>query len=111
LLTQRGYEEAGRWEGGFLLDHESGTYLTLVQVAVKHAQRGYHRSAIGLNHLAFSVPDKRTVDTLYDFCRANGVTVLYEDRHPFANGGTEYYALFVEDPDRIKVEFVAASTA
>lgn len=76
-----------------------------------YTDRGYHRSGIGLNHLAFSVPDKKTVDTLYDFCRANGVTVLYEDRHPFANGGAEYYALFVEDPDRIKVEFVAASVA
>ncbi len=111
LLTQIGYEQAGRWEDGFSLDHESGTYLTFVQVAAKHAHRGYHRSGVGLNHLAFSVPDRKTVDTLYDFCRANGVPVLYEDRHPFANGGTEYYALFVEDPDRIKVEFVAASTA
>ena len=29
------------------------------------------------------------------------------DTFPFANGGNDYYALYVEDPDRIKVEFVA----
>jgi len=30
--------------------------------------------------------------------------MLYDKRYPLANGGTDYHALFVEDPDRIKVE-------
>lgn len=30
----------------------------------------------------------------------------YEDRHPYA-GGPDYYAVFFEDPDRMKVEIVA----
>ena len=33
--------------------------------------------------------------------------MLYDDPYPFATGGNDYYALFLEDPDRIKVEFVA----
>jgi hypothetical protein len=33
--------------------------------------------------------------------------MLYDDRYPFANGSDDYYALFLEDPDRIKIEFVA----
>ena len=32
--------------------------------------------------------------------------ILYEDKHPYA-GGEDYYAVFFEDPDRIKVELVA----
>lgn len=41
---------------------------------------------------------------LLPYCRLPIADCL---RIPFANGGTDYYALFVEDPDRIKVEFVA----
>ena len=33
------------------------------------------------------------------------ITVLYKHRHPFA-GGDDYYAVFFEDPDRMKVEVV-----
>ena len=47
------------------------------------------------------------MDSLRTYCQQQGITCLYDDHYPFANGGTDYYALFVEDPDRIKVEFVA----
>ncbi|UDF30795.1 UNVERIFIED_ORG: VOC family protein [Roseateles sp. XES5] len=107
LLGQIGYEESGRWDDGFTLAHGDEAYLTFVQVADRHADRGYHRCAVGLNHLAFRVEDRKTVDRLREFCRANGVSCLYDERYPFANGGRDYYALFIEDPDRIKVEFVA----
>lgn len=109
LLKQIGYEEEGRWEDGFTLAHGDDAYLTFVQVAEKHADRSYHRCGVGLNHLAFRVNDRETVDRLRHFCLTNNVPGLYDDKYPFANGGSDYYALFVEDPDRIKVEFVAAS--
>lgn len=35
-----------------------------------------------------------------------GYALLYEDRYPYA-GGPGYYAMYGEDPDRIKVEVVA----
>ncbi|TWM56020.1 hypothetical protein CHCC14814_2001 [Bacillus paralicheniformis] len=38
--------------------------------------------------------------------RERGCRILYEDRHPFA-GGSGHYALYTEDPDRIKVELAA----
>jgi hypothetical protein len=44
---------------------------------------------------------------LRQYCLDNNITVLYDERYPFANGGNDYYALYIEDPDRIKVEFVA----
>jgi catechol 2,3-dioxygenase-like lactoylglutathione lyase family enzyme len=33
------------------------------------------------------------------------ISILYEEKHPFW-GGKEHYAVFFEDPDRIKVELV-----
>ena len=107
LLAHIGYRESDAWDDGFTLTNGQDAYLTFVQVSDKHAARGYHRCAVGLNHLAFKVKGREQVDALRQYCRDNDVTCLYEDRYPFANGGTTYYALFVEDPDRIKVEFVA----
>jgi catechol 2,3-dioxygenase-like lactoylglutathione lyase family enzyme len=107
LLAQIGYEENGKWDGGFTLANEGDAYLTFVQVPERHAFRQYHRCGVGLNHLAFKVEGRDTVDGLRQYCQANGIPSLYDDKYPFANGGTDYYALFIEDPDRIKVEFVA----
>ncbi|MCF7624758.1 hypothetical protein L3139_24030 [[Brevibacterium] frigoritolerans] len=33
-------------------------------------------------------------------------SILYADKHPFA-GGKDHYAVYFEDPDRMKVELVA----
>ena len=107
LLAQIGYKESGKWGDGFTLANERDAYLTFVQVAESHAFRQYHRCGVGLNHLAFKVNGRDAVDSLRRYCLANGITSLYDEKYPFANGGTDYYALFIEDPDRIKVEFVA----
>jgi len=106
LLSLIGYAVV-RFRGGFSLEQSDGPYLTFVQVDPSHLQSGYHRKRVGLNHLAFTVHDRATVDRLRDYCVAKGLRTLYDDKYPHANGGDEYYALYVEDPDRIKVEFVA----
>ncbi|MEM7245465.1 MAG: VOC family protein [Acidobacteriota bacterium] len=107
LLTRIGYREGAAWDDGFTLETESGPYLTFVQVAVKHAASPFHRCRVGLNHLAFGVEGREAVDALRQHCLDRGISCLYDESYPFANGGTDYHALFVEDPDRIKVEFVA----
>ena len=61
----------------------------------------------GLNHLAFRLPLRAAVDALRAWCRKKKLPMLSDDRYPFATGGTDDDALFLEDPDRIKVEFVA----
>ena len=111
LLSRIGYEEDGRWSDGFTLANGEDAYITFVQVAEKHAHRPYHRGGVGLNHLAFKVRDRAAVDELRDYCLNEGIVLLYADRFPYANGGSDYYALFLEDPDRIKVEFIAGSGA
>lgn len=107
LLGGIGYTESGFWNDGFTLTNGKDAYLTFVQVAEKYASHSYHRCGVGLNHLAFTVDSRDVVDTLRQRCIDTGTTLLYDDRYPFANGGKEYYALFIEDRDRIKVEFVA----
>jgi len=47
------------------------------------------------------------IDELTIKLEKRGINVLYKDKHPYA-GGKDYYAVFFEDPDRIKVEVVAS---
>ncbi|WP_395382543.1 VOC family protein [Mesorhizobium sp. UC22_110] len=107
ILARIGYEETGHRDDGFTLGNGDDAYLTFVQVAEKHRQRRYHRCGVGLNHLAFKVKGRDAVDALRQYCIEHDIPSLYDEKYPFANGGKDYYALFVEDPDRIKVEFVA----
>jgi catechol 2,3-dioxygenase-like lactoylglutathione lyase family enzyme len=105
FLGGLGYECISRWDAG--ASFELGpTYLVFVQAEARHLDVPYHRCRAGLNHLAFHARDRAHVDEVTDALRTRNVPILYEDRHPFA-GGPDYYAVFFEDPDRIKVELVA----
>jgi catechol 2,3-dioxygenase-like lactoylglutathione lyase family enzyme len=79
------------------------TYIVLVQTEKKYLSFPYHRCHTGLNHIAFYADSRGEVDSLTAELKNRGVPILYKDRHPYA-GGKDYYALFFEDPDRIKVE-------
>jgi catechol 2,3-dioxygenase-like lactoylglutathione lyase family enzyme len=105
FLTELGYAEYQRWsEGVSYLFGE--TYLCFVQAASEHLEAGYHRKRVGLNHLAFHAKSRAHVDEVSKWVKSAGFTILYEDRYPYASG-PDYYALYCEDPDRIKVELVA----
>ena len=105
ILGELGYESFQQWDGGQSW-RLSDTYIVFVQTNEKYADVKYHRSAVGLNHLAFHAESKEHVDRLTNCLREKCVPILYEDRHPYA-GGPDHYAVFFEDPDRIKVEVVA----
>ncbi len=104
FLGNLGYEEYQRWDSG--ISWKLGaTYLVMVQTEEQHLEPTYHRCRTGLNHLAFHAESREQVDKLTEELRRRGVNILYEDRHPYA-GGEGHYAVFFEDPDRIKVEVV-----
>jgi len=68
---------------------------------------GYHRKNIGVNHLAFGVSKKEDVDKFYqNFLIPNGIKPLYNSPKQFPEYTEKYYAVFFEDPDRIKLEIV-----
>ncbi|MCW6674425.1 VOC family protein [Aerococcaceae bacterium NML171108] len=108
LMPQLGYTLYQEWEQGFSYQSADGTYLVFVQASDKYLAVGYHRQRIGLNHLAFCVDTTQTVDALRQFLLEKDVPLLYDERYPYA-GGPNHYAVFFEDPDRVKLEVVAHS--
>jgi catechol 2,3-dioxygenase-like lactoylglutathione lyase family enzyme len=105
FLGELGYKKGAHWDSG--ATYEFGdTYITLVQAEAAYLEPAYHRRRVGLNHLAFHAASREQVDSVTKWVREHGYTVLYEDKHPLA-GGADYYALFCEDPDRMKIELVA----
>lgn len=105
LLEELDYEPFQKWDGGKSW-RLADTYIVFVQVEERFRKIPYHRKAVGLNHLAFHGKSKEHVDEIMRALEANGIPILYKDRHPYA-GGPNHYAVFLEDPDRIKIEIVA----
>ena len=110
FMAMLGYQP-DRWSGGMNYVCGPGdTYFCLLSAPAEYRFAGYHRKRIGLNHLAFRGSSRDQVDEIASWVKANGYTLLYEDRHPYA-GGPDYYAVFLEDPDRFKLEVVAPGDA
>lgn len=105
FLGELGYKTFQKWDEG--ISWKLGqTYLVFVQAKEKFMDVSYHRRRVGLNHLAFHAKSRQHVDELTECLRSRGISILYLDKHPHA-GGKDVYALYFEDPDRIKVELVA----
>ena len=106
LLRQLGFTE-DRWSGGVnYIVEQGGPYLSLLQAPQTHVGFGHHRKRIGLNHVAFEAKSRGQVDAVRAWALEAGHTLLYDDRFPFATA-PGYYAVFLEDPDRMKLEVVA----
>ena len=105
LLTELGYEPFQSWASGRSW-RRGPTYIVLVQAATRHLTPPYDRRRVGLNHLAFHAGSRAEVDRLRAELARRGVPLLYPERHPHA-GGADSYAVFFEDPDRIKIEVTA----
>lgn len=107
LLERLGYTLFQEWDAGFsyILGE---TYIVFVQAEKRFLDIPYHRCRAGLNHLAFFADSREFVDEVTAELRGKGITILYANRHPYA-GGEDYYAVFFEDPDRMKVEITAVT--
>lgn len=105
LLGELGYSVYQDWDEGQSWKR-GATYIVLVQADEKYLDEPYHRRRPGLNHFAFHAESREQVDGLTAELRARDVSILYEDDHPFA-GDDDHYAVYFEDPERIKVELVA----
>ena len=105
FLQRLGYKIYQQWGQGFSMIYEK-TYIVFVEVEEKHQSKKYHRCGPGLNHLAFRVDSRAKVDEMMTQLKERNIKILYEDEYPFACG-ENYYALYFEDPMRMKVELVA----
>lgn len=108
LLTRKfNYQIFQKWDAGISFKL-ANAYIVLVQTEKKYRNTPYNRKNTGLNHLAFHCNSRSFVDILTEELKEKNIPILYMDRHPFA-GGKDYYAVFFEDPDRIKIEVVASN--
>lgn len=85
------------------------THIFLVQTDQDFIENGYHRKNVGLNHFAFRVDSLEKVDLFASFLKENNIPTLYgEDPKDYSleYGQEKYYAVFFEDPNRIKIEVV-----
>ena len=105
MLIELGYEQYQSWDKGVSYKLAE-TYIVFVQTEKAFLDVPYHRKRTGLSHLAFHVDSRSEVDAFTKKLKDRNVHILYGDQHPYA-GGKDYYAVFFEDPDRIKVELVA----
>lgn len=104
LLELLDFELFQEWSEGFSYKKDL-FYIVFVQTKEKYLDNGYNRCNIGLNHLAFKCSSKEKIDRIRDELKDMGMNLLYDDKYPYA-GGEDYYALYFEDPDRIKLEIV-----
>jgi catechol 2,3-dioxygenase-like lactoylglutathione lyase family enzyme len=83
------------------------TYLCVQVTKPGHQEPKFHRKRTGLSHLAFHVQSAELVDQFVtDFLEPHGIAPLYGGAQTPTGYPAGYYAVYFEDPDRIKVEVV-----
>lgn len=107
FLEELGYTSYQEWDMGHSWKL-GDTYIVFVKAEDRFLDIPYHRCRVGLNHLAFHAASRQHVDEITNKLKEKKVNILYLDKHPYA-GGNNHYAVYFEDPDRIKVELVAPS--
>lgn len=76
-------------------------------IATPPGRRGarFHRKNTGLNHVCFGVRERSDVDRFVaEFMRPRSIAMLYDSPREFPEYRPGYYAVFFEDPDRLKIE-------
>lgn len=90
-----------------LVDEGRGASLGLKPCDPALAGHGHRRYAPGLHHLAWRARSRDDVDALHALLIGHGITIVDAPAHyPHYSG--DYYAVFFEDPDGIKLEVVHA---
>jgi hypothetical protein len=84
--------------------HPDGTYVFLER-SPDLVDEAHDRLRPGVNHLALTTGDRRTLDRLRAESSAHGWHELFADRYPHA-GGQQHTALFLESSEGFEVEIV-----
>ena len=83
------------------------TDFWIIKTEKGHKKNVFHRKNTGINHLAFKVDSKEDVDRFCkEFLKKREIPLLYGTPKVFPEYKKGYYAVFFEDPDRIKLEVV-----
>jgi catechol 2,3-dioxygenase-like lactoylglutathione lyase family enzyme len=104
LLTALGYEQFQDWPDG--RSWRLGATYIVVERSPALSAAGHDRLRPGLNHLAFHAGARTDVDATAKDAGANGWTLLFADKHPYA-GGPGHYAAYLANTDGFEAELVA----
>lgn len=81
------------------------TYLCFSVTKLAYQKPAFHRKRTGLNHIAFRVASTAAVDAFVkEFLEPRNIPQLYGGAKAYPEYTKGYYAVYFEDPDRIKVE-------
>ena len=81
------------------------TDIWLGPAELKYSGNKFHRKNPGLNHLAFQVGSREEMDAFVeDFLKPRNIPTLYGSPKLFPEYTPDYYAVYFEDPDRLKIE-------
>ncbi len=104
LLGVLGYKKIMEGDWGFGMGNGS-TDIWIDNTQTKYKKNKFHRKNTGLNHIAFGVSSKKDVDKFMEkFLEPRDIKPLYDSPREYPEYTKDYYAVFFEDPDRIKIE-------
>ncbi len=84
------------------------TDFWIIETDKTHKDKKYHRKGTWINHIAFKVNSKKDVDKfIKEFLEKKKIKGLYNTPKYFPEYNKDYYAIYFEDPDRIKIEVVS----
>ena len=106
FLGYRPVREAEGYEWD-LVDEGRGSSLGLRQCDPALRDHIHRRYAPGLHHLSWRADSREDVDRLHALLLEHGIKVLDPPAH-YPQYSGDYYAVFFEDPDGMKLEFVHA---
>ena len=92
-------------DGEVLGARDDHSAIWLAATTAAHRTPSFHRRRTGLNHLAFRVGAREDVDRFAaEFLRPREISPLYGGPRDYPEYAPGYYAVFFEDPERIKLE-------
>ena len=97
-------EEGCEWD---LVDEGRGSSLGLRLCDPALEDHVHRRYAPGLHHFSWRAESREDVDRLHALLLEHGIKVLDPPAH-YPQYSGDYYAVFFEDPDGMKLEFVHA---
>ncbi len=110
LLEPLGYVHVGEIEGErgehvvYLSRHGGGGSVSLRESQSKSHPTPYDRYAVGIHHIAFAASSRARVDERAAWLRDQGAEIESGPREYDYTPG--YYALFLYDPDGLKLEIL-----
>jgi catechol 2,3-dioxygenase-like lactoylglutathione lyase family enzyme len=109
VLGFMGYKLQEETERGFDFDLQTPgapfTSIGIVDARGPNAARTHDRYSVGLHHIAWTAESRADVDALHAHLLKIGAKILFAPAL-YPEYGPTYYAVFFEDLDGMKLEFV-----